>query len=127
MKVADAVPQYPADLNAAKVGGVVILEVLVDVNGNVNDVTVLRSPNPGLEQAAIDAVRQWKYTPDIPELRAGRDAAERDGRVQPSVIVSRSAMVTPGGATDSSGTKKSGISGSVGSTRYLSKSRSPSP
>ena len=38
-----------------------------------------------------------------------------------------SPMVTPGGGGMLSGTKKSGISGWVGSTLYLSKSRSPSP
>jgi len=39
--------------------------VVVDPSGSVSDVTVLRSVNPGLELAAVDAVRQWKYTPTL--------------------------------------------------------------
>ena len=65
MKIRNVDPRYPSDLNAAKIGGVVILEVVVDPSGSVSDVTVLRSVNPGLELAAVDAVRQWKYTPTL--------------------------------------------------------------
>jgi len=61
-KVRSVDPRYPAELNAAKIGGVVILEAVIDPTGNVSDVSVLRSPHPGLEVAAVDAVRQWRYT-----------------------------------------------------------------
>jgi protein TonB len=43
---------------------VVILEAIIDVNGSVQSVRVLRS-QPLLEQAAVDAVRQWEYTPTL--------------------------------------------------------------
>ena len=42
--------------------GVVILEATVGRNGRVEGVEVLRSV-PVLDQAAIDAVRQWVYAP----------------------------------------------------------------
>ena len=53
-------PIYPAAAQAARVQGVVILEALIGENGIVRDVRVLRSI-PLLDQAAIDAVRQWEY------------------------------------------------------------------
>ena len=46
----------------AGVEGVVILEVLIDEQGTVSDTRVLRSI-PLLDQAAIDAVRQWEFAP----------------------------------------------------------------
>ncbi len=55
-------PVYP-DLPAqARVQGVVILEVLVDVKGLPSSVSVLRSI-PLLESAAIEAVRKWRWNP----------------------------------------------------------------
>jgi protein TonB len=55
---------YPKIAQASKVSGVVIMDVAVDTEGNVADVRVLRSV-PMLDNAAIDAVRQWKYTPTL--------------------------------------------------------------
>jgi protein TonB len=55
-------PEYPLLAVRAQVQGVVILEAVVDREGRVEDVRVLRSI-PLLERAAIDAVRQWRYSP----------------------------------------------------------------
>lgn len=55
-------PTYPAIARAAKLTGTVILELTVDANGQVRGVDVLRSQGP-LDQAAIDAVKQWRYSP----------------------------------------------------------------
>jgi len=57
-------PVYPAEAQAAKVQGIVILEAIIGADGRVNDAKVLRSV-PLLDQAAIDAVRQWEYTPTL--------------------------------------------------------------
>lgn len=57
-------PEYPPDAQAANVQGVVILEATIDIKGQVRDLRVLRSI-PLLDQAAIDAVRQWEYTPTL--------------------------------------------------------------
>jgi protein TonB len=51
------------------VQGVVILDVLIDENGRVSDARVLRSL-PMLDAAAIDAVRQWEFTPTLLNGRA---------------------------------------------------------
>ncbi len=62
MKVRDAAPAYPAIARAARVQGIVIIEATIGVNGNVQDAKILRSI-PLLDAAALDAVRQWQFTP----------------------------------------------------------------
>ncbi len=62
MKIRDVRPVYPDDALAAKVAGVVILETIIDTDGGVADVRVVRSI-PMLDDAALNAVRQWKFTP----------------------------------------------------------------
>lgn len=57
-------PDYPAAARDAKIEGVVILEATTDVYGRVQSVKVLRSV-PLLDQAAIEAVRQWVYEPMV--------------------------------------------------------------
>ena len=55
-------PVYPQFAIAAKIDGMVILEATIDETGVVRDVKVLRSI-PMLDQAAMDAVKKWRYTP----------------------------------------------------------------
>ena len=55
-------PVYPEIAKQSGVEGLVILEAKADEQGNVVDTRVLRSI-PLLDQAAIDAVRQWVYEP----------------------------------------------------------------
>jgi TonB family protein len=55
-------PRYPEIARQARVEGTVILEAKTDEQGNVIDAKPLRSI-PLLDQAAIDAVKQWKYEP----------------------------------------------------------------
>jgi protein TonB len=57
-------PPYPEIARQARVEGMVILEATTDIYGRVQNVKVLRSI-PLLDQAAIDAVRQWVYEPMI--------------------------------------------------------------
>jgi len=54
-KIRDESPVYPDIAKQARVQGVVILEAIIDPQGNVTNVRVLRSI-PLLDQAAIDAV-----------------------------------------------------------------------
>ena len=51
---------YPEAARAAGVHGAVIVELALDLDGHVTDVRVLRGI-PGLDQAAIDAARQWRF------------------------------------------------------------------
>lgn len=59
-------PIYPEDARQKRVEGTVILEATTDIYGRVQKVEVLRSI-PLLDQAAIDAVHQWIYEPEIIE------------------------------------------------------------
>jgi TonB family protein len=63
-KIKDAPPIYPPVAQEARVQGVVILEATIDDAGNVVNTKILRSI-PLLDQAASDAVLQWKYTPAL--------------------------------------------------------------
>jgi len=63
-KIKDVRPVYPADALAARVAGVVVIEVSLDTEGHVRDATVLRSI-PMLDDAALAAVRQWEFTPAV--------------------------------------------------------------
>jgi TonB family protein len=63
-KVVDVAPVYPPIAMSARVSGMVIVEARIGTDGTVEDVKVLRSI-PLLDQAAVDAVRQWRFTPTL--------------------------------------------------------------
>jgi protein TonB len=63
-KVKDVRPVYPADAKDARVQGVVIIEGVIGPDGKVQAARVLRSV-PQLDQAALDAVKQWEFTPTL--------------------------------------------------------------
>jgi TonB family protein len=63
-KLKDVPAVYPAAAREAGVQGVVILEVVIDEMGNVSTAGVLRSVEL-LDQAALEAVRQWQFTPTL--------------------------------------------------------------
>ena len=63
-RVRDVPPVYPPLALRAGVGGTVILEAVIGSDGTVQDLRVLRSI-PLLDGAAIDAVRQWLFTPTL--------------------------------------------------------------
>ena len=61
-KIKDRKPVYPPIAQSARVQGVVIIEATIGANGKVQDAKVLRSI-PLLDAAALDAVREWEFTP----------------------------------------------------------------
>ncbi len=63
-KTRDVKPVYPADALDARVTGVVIIEATIDSLGNVSTARVLRG-QPLLDQAALDAVKEWQFTPTM--------------------------------------------------------------
>jgi TonB family protein len=63
-KIKDVKPVYPAIARSARVSGAVTIEATIGPDGKVADAKVVRSI-PLLDQAALDAVRQWEYTPTL--------------------------------------------------------------
>jgi protein TonB len=63
-KTKDVRPVYPPIAQSARVSGVVIIEATIGADGRVKDAKVLRSI-PLLDQAALDAVKQWTFTPTL--------------------------------------------------------------
>jgi protein TonB len=57
-------PTYPPIAQSARVQGIVIIEATIGPNGRVQEAKVLRSI-PLLDQSALDAVRQWEFTPTL--------------------------------------------------------------
>jgi protein TonB len=56
------VPPYPGLAKVARIQGTVVLHAIISKQGNVENLSVL-SGHPMLVQAALDAVKQWKYKP----------------------------------------------------------------
>jgi TonB family protein len=63
-RIKDARPIYPPDAMAAKVMGVVRVEALIDPTGKISHTRVIESI-PELDQAAVDAIEQWEFTPTL--------------------------------------------------------------
>ncbi len=79
-KTKDVRPVYPPIAQSARVQGVVIIEATIGPNGQVQDARVLRSI-PLLDQAALDAVRQWEFTPTLLNGVPGAGHHDRHGAV----------------------------------------------
>lgn len=54
---------YPAEAKKAAIDGPVILEVLIDREGKVRHVIVISGPGHGLNESAIDALKQFEFQP----------------------------------------------------------------
>jgi protein TonB len=58
-------PQYTSDAMRAKIQGTVLVECVVNKDGTVGEVQVVRSLDSvfGLDQEAVKAARQWRFRP----------------------------------------------------------------
>jgi TonB family protein len=56
-------PEYPPDARAARVEGPVVLEAVVGRDGAVDVRRVVRSLRPDMDDAAVEAIRQWRFSP----------------------------------------------------------------
>jgi protein TonB len=61
--VEKTLPVYPANAKEEGVQGIVLLRAALDTSGTPSDIRVLRSADPRLSEAAVAAVRQWRWEP----------------------------------------------------------------
>ncbi len=58
-------PEYPPAARAARISGVVMVEIQIDTEGKVGEVDILECTHPkvGFEDAAATAVKKWRFEP----------------------------------------------------------------
>jgi periplasmic protein TonB len=56
-------PQYPFEMRRAGITGEVLVEFIVDANGDVRNAFAVRSSQREFEAAAVQAVSKWKFRP----------------------------------------------------------------
>ena len=56
-------PKYSDLARHAKTTGIVIVEAVIDKNGNVDQVRIIKGLPLGLSEAAEEAVKAWKFKP----------------------------------------------------------------
>ena len=63
-------PQYPFEMRRAGIAGEVVVDFIVDTNGDVQNAYAIRSSQRVFESAAVQAVSKWKFKPG---RKGGRD------------------------------------------------------
>ena len=58
-------PEYPEDLRSRGIAGNVVLRAVISVEGKTLALTSVSSPDPALAEAAMNAVREWRYQPSL--------------------------------------------------------------
>jgi len=82
--IRDVAPTYPPEAGRARIEGAVVLLAVIGKDGSVQDVRV-ESGLPLLAQAAIDAVKQWRYRPYL----MNGEPVEVDSRITINFTLSR--------------------------------------
>jgi TonB family protein len=106
-------PEYTYVAKAKKLQGVVITQLRVNTNGSVENVKIVRTPNPALSDAAVRSVRNWRF-------RAARNAQGESVSVIVDVAVAfRLDVITPDPLATAAGSAKS--RGSVATAKVTCK------
>ncbi|MDY7093458.1 MAG: energy transducer TonB [Acidobacteriota bacterium] len=63
VKISSPPPQYTEIARKARIQGVVIVQAIINKDGRVENVKVLKGLPMGLDQAAVDAIKKWRFEP----------------------------------------------------------------
>ena len=63
VKLHAPLPRYTEIARKARIQGVVFVEATIDTDGNVRDVQLIKGLSMGLSEAALEAVRGWRFEP----------------------------------------------------------------
>lgn len=63
IKLSESAPQYTGITRWARIEGVVIVQAVIDKQGNVTDSVVLKGLPMGLTESTVRAIKQWKFAP----------------------------------------------------------------
>jgi len=58
-------PIYSDEARKAKYQGVVVLQAVITPDGRAININVVKGPGLGLEERAIDKVREWRFKPAL--------------------------------------------------------------
>jgi TonB family protein len=58
-------PEYPEDVRSRGIEGNVVLRAVISLKGTILSLTSVSSPDPALTEAALKAVREWRYEPSL--------------------------------------------------------------
>jgi TonB family protein len=67
-------PQYAEEARQAKYQGTALVSLVVDANGNPQDIRIAKSLGLGLDERAIEAVQKWRFKPG---MKAGKPVKVR--------------------------------------------------
>ena len=56
-------PEYPHELKADRVSGLVMVKCTIDEQGNVADTEIAKSSNEKFDRFATEAIKKWKFKP----------------------------------------------------------------
>jgi TonB family protein len=75
--------------------GVVPLDALIGTDGTVVFARVVSaSVHPDFADAAVEAVRQWKFSPTLLQRQAGRSSDDGDDQLQPGGVGAKPSHLT---------------------------------
>jgi TonB family protein len=63
VRLAAPLPRYPASALGSGISGEIVLTTIIDRGGNILQAEVVRGLSKGFDEAALAAVRQWKFQP----------------------------------------------------------------
>jgi TonB family protein len=76
-------PTYPMEMRQAGLGGEVLVEFVVDANGEIQNVHAMKSTRPEFEPAAVNAVGQWGFKPVPMVFRTGESGSPGNPSTDP--------------------------------------------